>query len=216
MIKEVEIFTSQTLPISYSVFGRRTNKNRRVEYLIDPKGLLDKGFGIPEQVVLSRWKKKSSRKNYCSGMRMSPNIWRSIRVALGNDAFSIAQMSIEEINACYHRKSDELKAHKYPIITGEKILHLARGLGSKNLEALLLRHNDMSRSGLFGTPDLYLWKSTKKTRDIHSIKFVEVKKPKEPLSSDQRDELEYLNNVLGIPALLLRLIEHKMTQRLNL
>lgn len=216
MIKEVEFFTNQTLPISCSAFGRRTNKTRRVEYLIDPKGLLEKGYGIPEQVVLSRWKKKSSRKIYCSGMRMSPNIWRSIYVALGTDTSVISDMSFEQINICYQRKSEELKALHYPTISGEKISYLARGLGVNNLDALLLRHNDPDRAGIFGTPDLYLWKYTYKTKEIHSIKFVEVKKPQEPLSSDQRDELEYLNNVLGIPTILFRLKEQNLTQRLNL
>ena len=215
MIKKVEVFTERTLPISYSVYGRRTNKSHRVEYLIDPKGIPERGYGIPEQVVLSRWKKSSSPRYFFCGMRMSPNTWRSIRVALGEDAHLISRMTIKEINSLYQAKLGELKALHYPAITGEKVLYLANGLGVISFEALLKRHNDPSRSKIFGTPDLYLWKCTKKTKTIRSIKFVEVKKPKEPLRSDQRDELNYLNNVLGIPSILLRLKEYDQKQKVE-
>lgn len=213
MIKEVGIFTSQTLPISYSVFGRRTNKNRRVEYLRDPKGRLEGGYAIPEQVVLSRWRRKRSRKVAFYGMRLSPNIWRSIRIALGDDVSMIVKLSIGEIEQRYQNSASELKRLHYPKSNGIRILCIKACLGTENLKALLDRHNDPSRVNIYGTPDLLLWESNRKTKAIESMRFVEVKKPKEPLSKDQKDELSYLNNVLGVPALLLRLKEHDFKQR---
>jgi hypothetical protein len=216
MINEIKTFNNQALPISYSVFGRRTNKNRRVEYLRDPKGRPEGGYAIPEQVVLSRWRRKRSRKVAFYGMRLSPNIWRSIRIALGDDVSMIVKMSIGEIEQRYQNAATELKRLRYPKSNGIRILCIKACLGTENLKALLDRHNDPSRVNIYGTPDLLLWESNRKTKAIESMRFVEVKKPKEPLSKDQQDELSYLNNELGIPALLLRLIEHKMTQRLNL
>ena len=213
MIKEVEVFTSQTLPISYSVFGRRTNKNRRVEYLIDPKGRPEGGYAIPERVILSRWRKQSSRKVVFRGMRLSPNVWRSIRIALGDDVSVIVKMSIGEIEQRYQNSASELKRLHYPKSNGIRILCIKACLGTENLKALLDRHNDPSRVNIYGTPDLLLWESNRKTKAIESMRFVEVKKPKEPLSKDQKDELSYLNNVLGVPALLLRLKEHDFKQK---
>ena len=216
MINEIKTFNNQTLPISYSVFGRRTNKNRRVEYLRDPKGRPEGGYAIPEQVVLSRWRRKRSRKVAFYGMRLSPNIWRSIRIAVGDAVSMIVKLSIGEIEQKYLNAAAELKRLRYPKSNGIRILCIKACLGTENLEALLDRHNDPSRVNIYGTPDLLLWESNRKTKAIESMRFVEVKKPKEPLRKDQEDELTYLNNELRVPALLLRLKEHKMPQRLNL
>ena len=122
----------------------------------------------------------------------------------------IVKMSIGEIEQRYQNAATELKRLRYPKSNGIRILCIKACLGTENLKALLDRHNDPSRVNIYGTPDLLLWESNRKTKAIESMRFVEVKKPKEPLSKDQQDELSYLNNELGVPALLLRLKEHKL------
>ena len=77
-------FNSPALRISNIVHGRR-NVADRVEYMLDPKGQDTSQFEIPEQIVLTRWRQRRSNAYQFGGMRLSPNIWRSIKVALGEN-----------------------------------------------------------------------------------------------------------------------------------
>ena len=193
-------FNSANLNISKNAYGRRTNSSQRVEYLIDPDGDEDLGYGIPEKVVISRWKSRSNDKHSFGGIRLSPNVWRSIRLALGDDAASIHALSLEEINQKYLAAKSALKLAKFPTVSGQKIIKLCEGLGTKNFNALMQRHNHSDRCSIYGTPDLYLWALKKRTRKLSYIRFVEVKKPREPLSADQKKELLFLNEALKVKA----------------
>ena len=195
------------LPISYLVKGRRTRSDNRVEYLVDPQGLNELDYEIPEKIVLKRWRKRKANKLHYGGMRLSPNIWRSIKEALGTDASSINKMSASDIDQRYVLAKARLDELDYKAVSGENIRRLVEGLGSDKFQCLLDRHNHEDRSNIYGTPDLYLWTLTPKRRDISDFKFVEVKKPAEALSDDQEAELFYLRNTLKVKAILLRLRE---------
>ena len=69
------------------------------------------------------------------------------------------------------------------------------------------RHNDPARLKIYGTPDLFVWAVSKNSDKIDHVRFIEVKKPREPLSEDQVNELHYLNFDLKVKARVLRLRE---------
>jgi hypothetical protein len=206
-----DLFNSPPLRISNIVHGRR-NIDDRVEYLLDPKGGEQLGYAIPEQIVLKRWRLRQRAGYNFGGMRLSPNIWRSIKLALGLDCSQVFKMSEREINLSYQNVYAELDAANYKKVSGENILKLTEGLGLTKFQSLMTRHNDPARSEVYGTPDLYLWATLRTSGAIQHIRFVEVKKPREPLSQHQTDELYFLNYRLNIKARVLRLRETKSRQ----
>ena len=199
-------FNSAVLRISNIVHGRR-NVAGRVEYMLDPKGQDTSKFKIPEKIVLTRWQQRKSNAYVFGGMRLSPNIWRSVRVALGKDWSNIERLESTEIDKLYKASAARLKSKKYKAVNGENLLKLAEGLGVTKFNALMTRHNDPERSKIYGTPDLFVWAVSKNSEKIDHVRFIEVKKPREPLSEDQVNELHYLNFDLKVKARVLRLRE---------
>ena len=199
-------FNSPPLRISNIVRGRRNFQNR-VEYLLDPTGEDLAEYDIPEQIVLKRWKARKHEKYNFGGMRLSPNIWRSITLALGTDCIHISKMSDSEIDACYQNVAEEFTAAKYKKVNGKNILKLIEGIGLDKFQKLITRHNDPDRSDIYGTPDLYLWATSKARQKIEYIRFVEVKRPRERIYPHQKEEISFLNNELNLKARVLRLIE---------
>ena len=199
-------FNSPALRISNIVHGRR-NVADRVEYMLDPKGQDTSKFEIPEQIVLTRWRQRRSNAYVFGGMRLSPNIWRSVKVALGKDWSNIERLESTEIDKLYKASAAGLKSKKYKAVNGENLLKLVEGLGVTKFNALMTRHNDPERSKIYGTPDLFVWAISKNNKEIDHVRFIEVKKPREPLSEDQVNELHYLNFDLKVKARVLRLRE---------
>jgi hypothetical protein len=199
-------FNSPALRISNIVHGRR-NVADRVEYMLDPKGQDTSKFEIPEQIVLTRWRQRRSNAYVFGGMRLSPNIWRSVKVALGKDWSNIERLESTEIDKLYKASAARLKSKKYKAVNGENLLKLVEGLGVTKFNALMTRHNDPERSKIYGTPDLFVWAISRNSKEIDHVRFIEVKKPGEPLSEDQVNELHYLNFDLKIKARVLRLRE---------
>ena len=199
-------FNSPALRISNIVHGRR-NVADRVEYMLDPKGQDTSKFEIPEQIVLTRWRQRRSNAYQFGGMRLSPNIWRSIKVALGENWSNIERFEATEIDKLYKASAARLKSKKYKAVNGENLLKLVEGLGVTKFNALMTRHNDPDRSKIYGTPDLFVWAISRNSKEIDHVRFIEVKKPGEPLSEDQVNELHYLNFDLKIKARVLRLRE---------
>ena len=199
-------FNSPALRISNIVHGRR-NVADRVEYMLDPKGQDTSKFEIPEQIVLTRWRQRRINAYQFGGMRLSPNIWRSIKVALGENWSNIERFEATEIDKLYKASAARLKSKKYKAVNGENLLKLAEGLGVTKFNALMTRHNDPERSKIYGTPDLFVWAISKNNKEIDHVRFIEVKKPREPLSEDQVNELHYLNFDLKVKARVLRLRE---------
>ena len=199
-------FNSPALRISNIVHGRR-NVADRVEYMLDPKGQDTSKFEIPEQIVLTRWRQRRSNAYVFGGMRLSPNIWRSVKVALGKDWSNIERLESTEIDKLYKASAAGLKSKKYKAVNGENLLKLVEGLGVTKFNALMTRHNDPERSKIYGTPDLFVWAISRNNKEIDHVRFIEVKKPREPLSEDQVNELHYLNFDLKVKARVLRLRE---------
>ena len=194
-----------SLRISHIVYGRIAVGNK-VKYLIDPSGIEDKR-AIPETVVLSRWRKRKFPGYVFSGSRLSSTFWRAIAVAFGTDAISISKLSQEEIQEVIENKRNILKGNAFLTLPNAETLHAIILISSPNrLQKMIDRHISEAHKGKSGVPDLFLFARSVVDKKITMGRFVEVKKPEEPLSKVQIEELHFMNS-LGFNARVLRLIE---------
>jgi hypothetical protein len=88
----------------------------------------------------------------------------------------------------------------------EQLKLIFDALGAKRLEAIMERHLAPERGERFGTPDLFLHARKEPTKELSHFRFVEVKRPGEHISNDQKEEIAFLRS-LKLPARILRLIE---------
>jgi len=192
-----------SLRISHIVYGR-TAENGRVKYLVDPKGGGDER-AIPEEVVLRRWRRRHWSGYVFSGERLSSTVWRALPALLGPDTSKWPSYDVRELRRLLEGERTVLREQFLVAPAAETIHALVRYCGQRNLKALVTRHGQPDRKGHSGVPDLFLF-----ARDLagqQSIaRFVEVKKPEEPVSQDQHDEIAFIKN-LGLHARVLRLIE---------
>ncbi len=187
------------------MYGRIASGNR-VTYLIDSSGT-DEKRAIPETVVLSRWRKRKFPGYVFSGSRLSSTFWRAIAAAFGTDARSISKLSQEQIQQVLENKRSILKGNGFLTLPNAETLHAVILISSTNrLQKMIDRHISEAHKGKSGVPDLFLFARSVVDKKITMGRFVEVKKPEEPLSKAQIDELHFMNS-LGFNARVLRLIE---------
>ena len=103
-----DIEKKPSLRISPNVYGRTEVKNR-VRYLIDPKGEGTE-TGVPETVVLTRWRKRQFPNFSFSGEALSATLWRAVAADYGNNAKKICKLSLEEMQVIKDEKTVSIKA----------------------------------------------------------------------------------------------------------
>jgi len=198
-------FVNYPLGIKRTVYGREKKSSGRVTYIVDPEGL-DPEKKISEVVVLKRWRKRSLAHYSFSGATLNPKIWRSLPTVFGNDSKRWATLTVKEI-AEYLQSSRIKHPEVKTFLPSASILAVMfKVCGAERLQKILKRHNDPSRTEIFGTPDLFLFATNSKTKKIHEAHFVEVKRPDEKLSDWQEDEISFLKS-LGLQAGVYRLKE---------
>jgi hypothetical protein len=199
------------LRISPYVYGRTAVKNR-VTYLIDSKGEGTE-TGVPERVVLTRWRQRRFENHTFSGAKMSSTLWRAVHLAFGSDANVICALSLADIQAVKDESAKVLSASGFLKLPSASVLQaLFAVCGPERLEVLLTKHTSKEHGGKSGVPDLFLYAINNLTGKPSIARFVEVKKPKEEVSDDQKAEIALLN-AMGLHARVIRLIEkeHKLT-----
>ena len=197
-----------SLRISHIVYGREsrvTNGVTRVYYYSDPNGLESKKM-IPEEIVLHRWRRRAFQGFTFSGVRLSPHLWRGVQTVFGSDSKYTVALSEEQISLALEKVQANLKANFVRLPPAKVLNALFKVVGANKLALILKRHNDPERAKKFGTPDLFLFATENKTGHPSIARFVEVKKPEEPLSRDQREEIAFLQS-LDLHARVLRLTE---------
>jgi hypothetical protein len=193
-----------SLRISHIVYGRK-NEDNRVLYLVDSIG---DEFAIPEDVVLIRWRRRRHPNASFSGERLGPHLWRALAYALGKDCSSWpSKMTESVLNQARKaiRASEQYRAYPHSLPSLSTLEALWSICGQARLQKLVDRHADPN---LFGVPDLFLFAREHKTQKPYMGRFVEVKKPEEPVSLGQREEIAFMND-LGLHARLIRLIERE-------
>lgn len=193
------------LRISHIACGREL-RDGKVYYYLEPNCLLPEK-GIPEQVALWRWRHRQSLAGYrFGGDRLSPNVWRALAIAFPDGQGISADVALETLRSAVDGARSELRARHYTLPSAECLQAMFHGVGPERMQILIERHTAPDRAGKYGTPDLFLYMSPAKSSGVPVIRFAEVKKPRERLHPDQREEIEFLNSI-GIPARVLRLIE---------
>jgi hypothetical protein len=140
------------------------------------------------------------------GCRLSPNLWRAIGRAYGNDGSQICVLTPAQLEVGQQIIQKDAADHHLKVPRLDILQALISALGPQKLQKILDRHLDTSRSDRYGTPDLFLFARESGKDRVAFYRLVEVKKPKERISADQHEEIEFLR-FIGIPARILRLIE---------
>lgn len=203
-IEDVEINCAPMLRISHIVRGR-VNERNRVKYFVDPGGH-DEERAIPEEVVPKRWRRRTSTGHRFHEFRLGPNTWRALAHAFEFSASKICRLTAHEIDLT--RKSLKLNDEKKHLWlpSANSVWSMTHVIGAKKLQHILDRHTNPDHAGRYGTPDLFLF-ATRSVDDKPAFyRMVEVKKPDEPTSEDQKTEILFLRSI-GVPARILRLIE---------
>jgi hypothetical protein len=191
-----------SLRISHIAYGRQGVGNR-VKYLVDPKGQGDE-LKIPEKLVLKRWRQRTFDGYVFKGAKLSSTLWRAWFVAFGRT--DVAKLSETQIKEKITATKDERDARHLKLPEAGAVLALAEHCGKQRIMTLLARHNAESHQGKSGAPDLFLYAVHNATSRTSIARFVEVKKPDEPVRDEQKIELSLLND-LGFHARVFRLIE---------
>ena len=199
-----ELNNSPALRISNVVYGRERRKDGRVTYLLNSNS--DEPRAIPEEIVLKRWRSRKQANKSFKGFRLSPNFWRAIGLALGANAEKIKALKIQEIEVNFSKYKKDLKEQKYKIQSASNIIEVFKSLETVQLQSILDRHLDPNRIDKYGTPDLFLYVSHTTNYSISRAYFVEVKRPGEKLSDDQKNEINFLRSI-GLKSRVLRLTE---------
>ena len=199
-----ELNNSPALRISNVVYGRERRKDGRVTYLLNINS--DEPRAIPEQIVLKRWRMREFVHSVARGFRLSPNFWRAIGIALGNNAKKIKSLNETEIEISFTKHQKALQIKKFKTQSASNLIEVFRSLETHQLQLILDRHLDPDRDDQYGTPDLFLFTSHKTTHAISRTCFVEVKRPGEKLSDAQKNEINFLRNI-GLKSRVFRLTE---------
>lgn len=176
--------------------------------------LLDENGGesprcTPETLVVRRWRKRVSigGRHLFAGDRLSANVWRAVGAAFGTDANAICGLTESQLSAVIERSRDTLRqANHLRLPAAKTLLYLFQACGPSRLQRILDRHITHEGEVVVGIPDLFLYAVDANTGRLAQACFVEVKKPREPVSPQQREEIAFLIG-MGLKARVLRLIE---------
>jgi hypothetical protein len=200
-----DIEKKPSLRISPNVYGR-TSVGNRVNYLINPKGE-GSDMGVPETVVLTRWRQRKFPNYTFSGEKLSSTLWRAIANTCRGNAKEFCSLSIEQLKQLKEKKAaskDAIGHLKLPAVSTLNALICI--CGPERIQVLIDKHNAKDHEGKSGVPDLFLYAKNTVT-GVHAIaRFVEVKKPDEPISIEQKSEIALLNS-MGLHARVIRLVE---------
>ena len=206
VIKDPEDQKKPPLRISHIVYGREKRGNR-VYYLVDPKGGGTEKK-IAEQVVLHRWRRRVFAGFTFSGGRLNSSVWRVLPSVLGEDLANWPKLSEAEMQRQIDYCRESMREAHSTLPAANVLKALFEHCGVKRLRAIVARHTDPDRVENFGTPDLFLYATDNITGKVSIARFVEVKKPEEQLSDDQKEEINFLQS-MGLHARVLRLIERE-------
>jgi hypothetical protein len=179
-----------------------------VTYLVDPHGTGTER-AIPEEVVLRRWRRRRFPGYEFSGARLSPTVWRALPALFGPDIEQWLSADAGAIDALRVTTLPALRARHLSTPDPETLRALLRACGLRGIKALIARHTSAEHQGHSGVPDLFLFATDRKGR-VAIPRFVEVKKPAERISTDQTNEIRFMQS-LGLHARVLILVERSHT-----
>ncbi len=199
------------LRISTIVYGRARH-GTRVTYLLNEDGEGTQ-TAVAESVVLLRWRRRRRDGVTFSGARLAPSLWRALPMALGHDVASWSTLDMSAIADRVDAARCAMREQHVDLPAADIVHALIAVCGAARLQQLVVRHADPARWEQPGVPDLFLFMRTADGR-VMSPRFVEVKRPNEPVRSGQVEEITFLQS-LGFDARVLRLVERRMGRSRN-
>lgn len=197
------------LHISLIVRGRERVQNR-VTYLLAADGSGTEGGvaerGIPERVVLHRWKQRRLIGYRFHGARLAPSFWWALPEALGHDVRTWIGQDVTTIDEAI-KIWRETRTPGFSLPSAQAVHALIAACGPARLRKLVDQHAVGLPTRTSGVPDLFLY-ALDETERVRAVRFVEVKKPKEPVSKEQREQIAFLKS-LGFHAQVTRLVERR-------
>jgi hypothetical protein len=196
--------TRTTAPrISTIVYGRESI-GPRVTYLLDPDGGGTRR-DVAESIVLGRWRRRRRDGVTFSGARLAPSLWRALPMALGHDVSMWCTLDESALAVRITAARSALRQQHYTLPSAAIVHTLLAVCGTARLQQLVTRHADPARWAQPGVPDLFLFMRDATGR-VMSPRFVEVKRPDEPVRAGQVEEIAFLQSI-GLNARVLRLTE---------
>lgn len=196
---------TRALRISTIVYGR-TLHGTRVKYLLNENGAGTR-TEVAESIVLARWRRRRRDGVSFSGARLAPSLWRALPMALGHDVASWSTLTASAISERVQAARGAMRQQHLDLPASDIVHALIAVCGTDRLRQLVTRHADPARWEQPGVPDLFLFMRHADGR-VMSPRFVEVKRPDEPVRPGQVEELAFLQS-LGLDARVLRLTERR-------
>ena len=141
-----DIEKKPSLRISPNVYGRTSVRNK-VKYLIDPKGI-GSDMGVPERVVLTRWRQRQFPNHQFSGDKLSSTLWRAVAAVYGKNATKICNLSLEQIENLKIKKSQFASEQNYlKLPASSTMFALFFICGPKRLQVLIDKHTSQEHEG---------------------------------------------------------------------
>ncbi len=193
------------LRISTIVHGREL-LGPRVTYLLDGHGEGTRR-AVAESIVLARWRRRRRAGVTFCGARLAPSLWRALPMALGHDVTSWCALDAQSLGERIAAARPTLRAQHVALPSPTIVHALITVCGTKRLQQLVTRHADPARWEQPGVPDLFLCMRDAEGQ-VMSTRFVEVKRPDEPVRPGQVEEIAFLQS-LGFDARVLRLVERR-------
>jgi hypothetical protein len=195
-------FEDIKLGISARVCGR-DRRGTRVTYQLCNDSDIDQPV-IPEDIVLRRFRMKSTAMSLRKGTRLHPGLWRAVDMLLTqhDDFFaypSQGRAGMERMLQAFKGMKVQLAQKGLTLPEPEMAGRILYVLGPDRIRALVTRHRDPGRAARPGVPDLCLFEFNRMTGTQRYMAFVEVKRPGERLASHQADELRFMR-ALGLKA----------------
>ena len=159
-------------------------------------------FGVPERVVLFRWRKRIRKGYTFSGARLSPTFWRALPAALGPDVASWFSLDMAEVLtriASWKAKQQEARdvvqagdTPSIPKLPSADVVHaISHTCKPQTLQKLVNRHAQLAAIKESGVPDLFLFARDARNR-VCMAQFVEVKRQKEKMRPGQTAEHAFM------------------------
>jgi hypothetical protein len=155
--------------------------------------------------VLGRWRQRRRVGVAFCGARLAPSLWRALPVALGADVSSWGALDETALCERIAAARPALRTQHFALPAPSIVQVLVAVCGVERLQQLVARHADSARWAQPGVPDLFLFMRDATGR-VMSPRFVEVKRPDEPVRPGQVEEIAFLQSI-GLNARVLRLTE---------
>ena len=183
LLKRPPSHPNSPLPLHISLVARGRERTQRVTYLLAADGSGTER-GVAERVVLHRWKQRTLTGYRFLGARLSPSFWWALPEALGDDVRTWSGFDATTIDEAIKIWRD-VRTPTFSLPAAQAVHAVIQACGPQRLCQLVDRYAVGLPTRASGVPDLFLYALDTAAR-LRAVQFVEVKRPGETVSEEQR------------------------------